>query len=111
MKLFRLVLVLFALGFSSGSYALATLGDISCGAWVADRTAHKSTEHTDEAWLTGVITGLALHSGTDVLKDTDDDSVYIWMDKYCKRNPAGTVSKGATVFFNELERLEKKVNK
>ena len=108
MKLFRLVLVLFAFGFSSGSYALATLGDISCGAWVADRTAHKSSEHTDEAWLTGVVTGMVLNSGADVLKDADDDSFYLWMDKYCTRDPSGTVSTGAKVLFKELQ---KKMNR
>jgi len=108
MKLFRLVLVLFAVGFSSGSHALATLGDISCGAWLADRTAHKSTEHTDEAWLNGVVTGMVLNSGADVLKDADEDSFYLWMDKYCTRDPGGTVSMGAKVLFKELQR---KVNK
>jgi len=108
MKLFRLFLVLFAAGFSPGSSALATLGDISCGAWVADRTSHKFTEHTDEAWLTGVVTGMVLNSGTDVLKDADDDSFYLWMDKYCTHNPSGTVSTGAKVLFNELK---KKMNR
>ena len=108
MKLLRLFLVLFAVGFSSSSYALATLGDISCGAWVADRTTHSFTEHTDEAWLTGVVTGMVLSSGADVLRDTDADSTYLWIDKYCTRNPSRTVSMGATVLFNELQ---KKMNR
>lgn len=108
MKLLRLFLVLCAVGFSSGSYALATLGDISCGAWVADRTTHSFNEHTDEAWLTGVVTGMVLSSGADVLRDTDAESAYLWIDKYCTRNPSRTVSMGATVLFNELQ---KKMNR
>jgi hypothetical protein len=104
MKLFRLFLVLLAVGFSPSSSALATLGDISCRAWVADRATHSFTEHTDEVWLTGVITGMVLNAGVDVLKDTDDDSFYLWMDKYCKRNPSGTVSMGASVLFKELQK-------
>jgi hypothetical protein len=104
MKLLKIYLVLVAIGLSSNSYALATLGDISCGAWIADRSTHSFTEHTDEAWLTGVITGMVLNSGADVLRDTDADSAYLWIDKYCTRNPARTVSTGASALFYELRK-------
>ena len=104
MKLLKIFLVVLAIGFTSSSYALITsMGDRSCGQWVANRTSHNVSQHFDSDWLTGMLTGMAVYSGVDILKDSEGESIFLWMDNYCKSNPLDKVGTGASVLFYELK--------
>ncbi len=80
MKLVRLLVVVLAIVFTSSSYALDTMGDSSCGKWVSDHTSNSVGRYSEEAWLTGLLSGMAIISNRDILRDTDGESVFLWMD-------------------------------
>ena len=87
MKLLRLLLTVFAIGFSADSNAIKSLGDRSCGTWIADKKAAGMEEVFDTSWFTGFLTGVAVATGKDALKGIDGNSVALWMDNYCKDHP------------------------
>jgi hypothetical protein len=81
----------------------------SCGAWVAARD-HKGSYKTQlEAWVSGMMSGLAsakcVAPGTELLHDVDAATVFNWMDNYCRSHPRQNLSDGASVLEGEL--LEK----
>ena len=60
-----------------------------------------------KSWLMGYISGLSMELNAtilkvDVLKDTDAESLFLWMDNYCKTNPLNTLSDGELELFVEL---------
>lgn len=111
MKFIQILLITMAIGFTANSYAetVAILGVPSCGQWVAGRT--KDSQHIKgelyKSWLMGYISGLSMELNAtilkvDVLKDTDAESLFLWMDNYCKTNPLNTLSDGELELFVEL---------
>jgi hypothetical protein len=40
-----------------------------------------------QAWLIGYLSGLASGTGKEVIKDLDDQSIFLWIDNYCRDNP------------------------
>ena len=85
----RLVLALplmLALG-SQSAAALVTRGAPTCSEWLSDAKLERQAETwrvtADHFWLLGYISGLSVATGIDILKDTDNDVLYQWMDKYC----------------------------
>lgn len=81
----------------------------SCGAWVAARD-HKGSYKTQlEAWLTGMMSGLASAKcaapGADLLHGVDAATVFNWMDNYCHSHPRQNLNDGASAL--EAELLEK----
>jgi hypothetical protein len=86
---------------SRDAMALATMGDRSCGTW-ATRKQDFTTDISSTAWLTGFMTGMAVGTSVDVLRDVDGDSVLLWMDNYCKAHPLDKVATGAATLFIEL---------
>lgn len=90
-----------AMSLSTSSFALSTIGDRTCGAWVSDR-AEATGNLGSTSWLTGLMTGLAIASDADVLKNTDGPSMLMWMDNYCRAHPLDRVATGATTLYFEL---------
>jgi hypothetical protein len=111
MKLLKVMQVLFAIGFSANSNALSVYGGDSCGKWVKDRAEpNQPTLNAviDEKWLIGFISGIVAGTNVDFLKQTDPDSIYLWMDNYCKKNPLSTTLEGGEVLAIELTKRLKK---
>lgn len=99
MKFLRLLLVVFTIGFSTSSNAITVRGAPSCGNWFED-TTRIGSKH----WLNGFLSGVSVEKGKDILEVVDADSVFLWMDNYCRSNPLGSVFQGATKLTKELEK-------
>jgi hypothetical protein len=82
--------------------AVTTFGSSSCGVWVRERAEGKQSSQASRFWLAGYLSGLAVGRDRDVIGETDADSVFLWMDKYCKANPLANVGTGADELFDEL---------
>lgn len=81
--------------------AVTVRGVRSCGVWVKDR------DISDKNWLLGFLSGLAFMSDVDILKGVDNESIYLWMDKYCRANPLKDIADGSETLFEELKRTRR----
>ena len=102
MKLLKLILIVFTIGFSTSSNALDVVGTASCGDWVKDRADNGRNKVAKESWLVGYLSGIAIDSNKDFLKFNDTNSFYLWMDDYCKSNPLSNTSAGGKKLSMEL---------
>lgn len=121
MKILTVMLIVLAIGYSANSHAVILLGTPSCGQWVAGRTkdsqqASEVVQHIKgeqyKSWLMGYLSGLAAISNAvkndvDVLKGAEAESIFLWMDNYCKTNPLDTLSDGGLSVFTELAKKSK----
>jgi hypothetical protein len=111
MKMLKVMLIVFAIGYSVNSHAdpLTLMGTPSCGQWNAARindSQHIKSEQY-KSWLMGYISGLSFAVNSmvlkaDVIKGTDAESVFLWMDNYCKTNPLNSLADGGFALFGEL---------
>ncbi|MGO8755313.1 MAG: hypothetical protein ACLQHK_08790 [Gallionellaceae bacterium] len=104
MKFLRLMLVVFAIAFSASSNAVVARGARSCQIWAKDRAENSILGVADETWLVGYLSGLAYGSNIDVLQAADNDSIFLWMDEYCKSHPLGNMTGGANRLFSQLKK-------
>lgn len=99
----RLTLAMIALLLTAHSASALTIrGARSCGDWVQGRTADRNTHA--EAWLVGYLSGRAAASGVDLLKGTDNPSLFLWMDNFCRAQPLKDIEDGASELVPELAR-------
>ena len=83
--------------------AVNSFGNVSCGKWMNERSDSKSwLAQTRGSWLMGYLTGLASASQKDFLKETDPESLLLWMDNYCNANPLMQVADGGNTLALEL---------
>lgn len=105
------VLLIVGLLVSTGASAedMTTKGVPSCGDWVKNRTEQGWRGVADMNWFWGYLTGLAMVSDKNFLKGTDNASLLLWMDNYCKANPLENVAYGGASLAGELiQRSDKK---
>src|ERR1019366_4808859 len=88
--------------FSSSASAVIVRAVSSCGQWVQERQANGRPEDANRFWSLGYMSGRAVDSGMDLLKNTDAASIELWMDNYCKAHPLKSVADGGDVLFAEL---------
>lgn len=77
----------------------------SCVSWLVDDEQNKGdgwVRVADQSWLLGFLSGQALESDKNVLKGTDSDTLYRWMDNYCMMNPLKNIADGGDALFYEL---------
>lgn len=99
MKALSLIFILLCFSICNTSNAVMMDGYATCGQWVSEGGwAHKS----DRAWILGYLSGKAASTGEDVLRNTDKESIALWMDQYCKNNPLNDTADGARTLFKEL---------
>ena len=111
MKILHVMLIALAILFTANGHAvpITLMGTPSCGQWVAARTDENQHIKGEQlkSWLMGYISGesFAVNSmviEADVIKTTDSESVFLWMDNYCKTNPLNSLADGGFVLFGEL---------
>ena len=114
LALLSLILLLVTLNVSANS---TTLADSSCGTWVSSREDAKNTtdimkaviEGDKEFWILGYMTALAVATDAithkDLLKNVDANSIYLWLDNYCKANPLKYISEGGLALMGELPNM------
>jgi len=99
----RLPLLVLLVSHVVGAAELVTIGDWSCREWSARRSAADRVD-PPQMWLSGLLTGMASATETDVLAITDAIAVFAWMDGFCARQPGETVGTGGVLLFEELKR-------
>lgn len=79
-------------------------GYASCGIWVQGRTKNDAGGVANRFWVLGYLSGLASSSKVNILKGTDSQSIYLWIDTFCRANPLKDVADASEVLFQELRR-------
>ncbi|MGA7749620.1 MAG: hypothetical protein WCA63_05685 [Gallionella sp.] len=100
MKFLKLTLIVFAIGFSANSNAIQFMGVPSCAEWVSRHSTNNDVSM--EEWLLGFLSGLAAGKNIDYLKNADRESLFLWIDNYCKMYPLGRVDDGGHSLAEEL---------
>ena len=86
-------------------------GAVSCGTWLKGRGAGESNRH--QTWLVAFLSGLAAGRDMDFwgqpgVNILENESVYLWMDNYCRNNPLKDMDDGAESLFWERIRMNRK---
>ncbi len=82
-----MLLALFTVAIASNVYAVMVRGAPSCGSWVKNRADDSWLMRTEGSWLVGYLSGRASASNKDFLRDSNNDSLFLWVDNYCQANP------------------------
>ena len=94
-------LALLYFGFAiSSAQAVLIRGDRSCGYWISSKGGPQQV--VNETWFVGYLSGIALESDKDFLRGTDNESLFLWLDNYCTKNPLKFISDGGDLLFLEL---------
>ena len=95
---------MFMLGACFEAGAVVTTGARSCGTWVKNAESDGWPSTVQNAWLVGFISGQAVMTNLDVLKNTSAESLYLWVTNYCKSNPLDFSDEAAYRLFIELKK-------
>ena len=84
-------------------------GSRSCSHWLDDSRYAKSTTEMNrvplliaKSWFLGYLSGRADASGKNLLKGVDNDSIFLWLDNYCRANPGKELEEAGTALAGEL---------
>lgn len=89
---------------ASISMAIEIRASPSCGTWVKERSEKAWQVVVSQFWVLGYLSGMALGEERDTLKGYDNDSIFLWMDNYCRENPLKQLSHGGLTLHYELVR-------
>ena len=107
MKFLQLLLIVFAVGSSTPSYAVTVKGMRNCKAWAKSRAEQPDPSVgniVESAWLAGYLSGVAVARNVDFLKGVDDDIIKSWMDHYCSSHPLALMGDAADALSIELKK-------
>lgn len=115
LKVFLLCLTLScSVSWAAGDKDIQYRGFTYCGEWVKSRkttvgTIEGFSRLNVEAKLVAFLSGLAVGVQNDFLRDANLESLYLWMDNYCEKNPLSNSFEGAA--YLALELTEKRRSK
>jgi hypothetical protein len=105
MKLTLPILTVLAIASSSFSFMpskadaeVRTIGDPTCDIWSEYRN---NANISAEAYLFGLMNGLAVGTANNFWADLKPNQVLFWMDKYCDNNPLESVLYGSYKLMGE----------
>ena len=88
-------------------------GSRSCGKWVEEKRLSNSAKEMNKVpllvtrtWFLGYISGRADESGRNLLKGTDNESIFLWLDNYCHANPDKNLDNAGLALTRELMQLK-----
>jgi len=84
------------------AFAVEIRGFPSCETWLKKGTARQYRAMTNEFWVLGYLSGKASGLDKDFLKGTDNETIYHWIDNYCRAYPAKDVDDAARDLVKEL---------
>ena len=90
--------------FVPSTAAITVVGGKSCGEWIKYRHEGGWPKVIVQNWLMGYLSGVAMESGIDYLKEAEGESVYIWVDNYCNSNPLERTVNAADKLIIELRK-------
>ena len=80
--------------------AVQIRGARSCGVWIKDKATLQNS--INEAWVVGYLSGLAMGLDKDAILGTDNESISLWIDNYCRANPLKDIGTASTTLFFQL---------
>ena len=102
------ILILASAGSShaqSSDAALAGIGMISCGKYLAQRSDHTFRLMTI-SWAQGFLSGMNMADYTTSKRPfvllPDDESITAYIDEFCRKYPLESPAMGATRLYNEI---------
>jgi len=106
-----ILLVTPASGAEKGKYVALGAGAISCGGWTEERRARSDMAFSYMQWVAGYFTSYNEWDDpheTNILANTNIDSVGASMDNYCAAHPLDTVADAASSVLVEIYQRETK---
>ena len=89
-------------------------GSRSCSHWLDESRIAKSTTEMNrmpllitKSWFLGYLSGRADASEKNFLKGTDNESIFLWLDNYCRANPGKALENAGIELTVELLRQKK----
>ena len=92
---------------ATNAKAVAIKGGASCGTWVKESKVEGWPRLVNRSWLMGYLSGLVVESNRDVLRGTDAESLYLWVDNYCQSNPLKDIDDAGYILFQELAKQKR----
>jgi len=93
--------------------AIEIRGSRSCSKWAEEKRMENSSREMNRIpvlitknWFLGYLSGRADESGKDFLKGTDNESIFLWLDNYCRANPDKNLESGGIALARELMKLK-----
>ena len=113
MKIKTPIILLFTVLSISNSFGLEYRVFVQCGDWVESRkqvlgTASDWQKLVVETGVLAFLSGWQARSNKDVFKGTSNESIFLWMDNYCQKNPLSNTYDGAMILDYELDGIELK---
>lgn len=102
--LWALLLLIFPMATTADTASQVTyLANPSCGEWIQQgaSTIQGELNHT---YLAGLMSGIAVGTISNFLAKTDTDSVFLWMDNYCRAHPLDKLIDGGIKLAGELSK-------
>jgi hypothetical protein len=91
---------------SCNAFTVLGPGSQGCGEWVirrADKDRFWVQKLSIEVWVLGFLSGVSTdNKGHDILGDVDAESLFLWIDNYCKSNPLQKVESASEALAVEL---------
>lgn len=100
----RVLAVVFIAMSALSANAVIVRGGPSCSDWLMDRQTSNGNGSYNEFWLLGYLSGMAVASNTDVLRNTTNGSLMSWTDNYCRTNSLHNLEQAGGELFYELKR-------
>ena len=101
------------LSFNLFASAVEIKGSRTCSKWLEEKRIANSTKEMNKvpvlitrSWFLGYLSGRADESGRNFLKGTDSDSIFLWLDNYCRANPQMDLDKAGIELARELMQLK-----
>jgi len=93
--------------------AVEIKGSRSCSKWMEEKRVANSAKELNKipvlitrSWFLGYLSGRADASGRNFLKGTDSESIFLWLDNYCRANPDKDLDAGGIDLARELMQLK-----
>lgn len=93
--------------------AVELKGSRSCSKWMEEKRIANSSKEMNKipvlitrSWFLGYLSGRADASGRNFLSGTDSDSIFLWLDNYCRANPDKDLEHGGIELARELMQLK-----
>jgi len=98
---------------SAFSEAADSRGSRSCRKWTEERRQAEGRDGLNKmpvlitkSWFLGYVSGRASRSSHDFLKGTDNESIFLWLDNYCRERPLQDLDSAGIALELELTQMK-----
>ena len=101
-KAYALIIIIAICSISNSAMAVEVRGFPTCATWLKQGNLRAFPAMTNEFWLLGYLSGKAVGLNKDFLNGTDNETIYHWVDNYCRTYPTKDVDDAARDLAKEL---------